>query len=100
MRVNVPIAGSIKVVDASGGRKGFSIQNPSAVDVFYSDDQRLLDSVSAANLPTVGHLLAAAAPVPPPVVYPWFANGRIYVRAQAAGAQVEIMVYDVDPPCQ
>lgn len=94
-RVNVPIAGSIKVVDTGVGRKGFSIQNPSAVDVYYSDDQRLLDTVSLVNLPTVGHLLASAAPVPGPTVYPFFV-GRIYVRAQTLGAQVEVVIYDVD----
>jgi hypothetical protein len=99
MRVFVPIAGSVKLLDTGGQRKGFSIQNVSAGDLFYSDDQRQLDSVTSANLPTVGHLLAAAAPVPPPVVYPWFV-GKIFIRAQAAGAQVEILVFDVDPPCK
>ena len=100
MRVRVPIAGSVKVVDATGGRKGFSLQNVSATDVYYSDDQRQLDSVDAANLPTVGHLLATAAPNPPPVVYPWFANGKIICRAQNNGAQIEVMIYDVDVPCK
>jgi hypothetical protein len=96
MRIPVPIQGSIKVVDTQGRRKGFSIQNTSAVDIYYSDDQRLLDSVGAANLPSVGHLLAASAPVPAPVVYPWFI-GQIFLRAQANGAQAEIIVYEVDP---
>jgi hypothetical protein len=95
LRITAPIAGSIKIVDTQGRRKGFSIQNTSAVDIYYSDDQRLLDSVGAANLPSVGHLLAAATPVPAPVVYPWYI-GQIYIRAQAAGAQAEIIVYEVD----
>lgn len=106
MRVPVPTQASIKIVDATGGRKGFSIQNVGAVDVYYSDDQRLLDSVTSANLPTAGHLLAASAPVPPPVVYPWFASngqnnsGKIFARAQGVGAQLEVLIYDVDLPCK
>lgn len=95
MRVPVPIQGSLRVVNAKDSRKGFSIQNVSAVDVYYSDDQRLLDSVDKNNLPTVGHLLAASSPVPPPVVYPFFV-GQIFVRAQSQGAQVEMIIYDVD----
>lgn len=99
MRIFVPIAGSIKIVDTALGRKGVSIQNVAAVDVYFSDDQRLLDSVTAANLPTVGHLLSAVGtPANPPTVYPWFI-GRLYVRAQSNGAQLEVMVYDVDLPC-
>jgi|SRR5579859_1838884 len=95
-RVPVPIAGSVPLLRTGPNkRKGFSIQNVSAVDVYYSDDQRLLDSVTAANLPSVGHLLAAAAPAPNPVVYPFF-SGNIFARAQNSGAQVEILVYDVD----
>jgi hypothetical protein len=98
MRINVPIGQSLKIVDSKNPKRrvGFSIQNVGASDVFYSDDQRLLDSVGAANLPVAGHLLAAAAPVPPPVVYPWFANGQIFVRAQAAGALLEIVIFEVD----
>jgi len=95
MRIQVPIANSIKVVDTKGKRKGISLQNPSSVDVYFSDDQRLLDSVSTVNLPTVGHLLSATTPVPNPVIYPWFI-GAFYVRAQSSGAQLEIVVYEVD----
>jgi hypothetical protein len=98
MRIPVPTLASIPLINTAGIRKGFSIQNVSAVDVYYSDDQRQLDSVSAANLPSVGHLLAAAAPVPPPTVYPFFI-GKLYCRAAAAGAQLEAIVYDVDLPC-
>lgn len=96
MRVNVPFAGSIKLLDTgTKQRKGFSIQNVSAVDVYYSDDQRQLDSVDATNLPTVGHLLAAATPALSPTVYPFY-SGLIFARAQGLGAQVEILVYDCD----
>lgn len=88
------------MVDTVSSRKGFSIQNVAAVDIYFSDDQRLLDSVTPANLPSVGHLLSAAGtPANPPTVYPWFI-GKIYVRAQTAGAQLEVLVYDVDLPCQ
>jgi hypothetical protein len=98
MRVNVPIAGSLKVVDAGLGRKGFSIQNVSSVDVFYSDDQRLLDTVDGANLPTAGHILPTATPPHDPVVYPFF-TGKIYVRCQNLGGQCEVLVYDCDKNC-
>lgn len=100
MRNPVPIAGSITVVDATGRRVGFSIQNVGPVDLYYSDDQRLLDSVTPANLLTVGHLLPAATPAQPPTIYPIFANKKIYIRAQNAGGQVETMIYEIDLPCQ
>jgi hypothetical protein len=101
MRVQVPSGvQSLKVVDATGGRKGFSIQNVGPVDVYYSDDQRTLDSVGPANLPAAGHLLASATPVLPPVVYPWYYGGKIFVRAQSPGALLEIIIYDVDLPCK
>ena len=102
MRVNVPFGGnpSLKVVDATGGRKGFSIQNVSSVDVYYSDDQRTLDTVPASFLPQAGHLLPAATPTLAPVVYPFFVNGKIFVRAQSAGAQIEVVIFDVDIPCK
>jgi len=99
VRIDVPIAGSITIVNTVGARKGFSIQNVGAVDIFFSDDQRLLDSVSPANLPLAGHLLAAAATVPPPTVYPWFI-GKLFARAGAPGALLEVIIYDVDLPCR
>lgn len=95
MRISVPIASSIKVVDTQGKRKGISIQNTSSVDVYYSDDQRLLDSVSSVNLPTVGHILPTATPAPQPLIYPWFI-GALYMRAQNTGCQAEILIYEVD----
>jgi len=103
MRVQVPIAGSIRVVNTiqSGQtptRKGFSIQNVSSVDVYFSDDQRLLDSVSSTNLPTVGHLLPSVSPALPPLVYNFFV-GQIFVRAGTTGAAVEVMLFDCDVPC-
>ena len=103
MRVNVPFAGqpSLKIVDATNGKRvGFSIQNVSAVDVYYSDDQRTLDTVPSTFLPQAGHLLAAAAPALAPVVYPFFIGSAIFVRAQNSGAQVEVVIYDVDMPCK
>jgi hypothetical protein len=101
MRINVPVAQSIKIVDATGGRKGFSIQNTSAQDIFYSDDQRQLDTVTPANLPTAGHLLSAAgAPAQLPLIYPFIVNTVIFARAQNLGAQLEIIIFDVDLPCK
>jgi hypothetical protein len=99
MRVPIPTGGSIRVVSALASRKGFSIQNVGAVDLYYSNDQRQLDSVDGTNLPTVGHILAASAPIPPPVVYPFYV-GEIFIRAQAVGGLAEITVYDVDVPCK
>lgn len=98
MRIPVSQSQSITIINTNGQRKGFSIQNVGAVDLYYSDDQRLLDTVNAADLPTAGHLLAAASPVNPPTVYPWFI-GKLYVRAPAAGGLLEIIIYDVDLPC-
>jgi hypothetical protein len=96
MRVQVPFNGpSLKVVDATGGRKGFSIQNVGAVDIYYSDDQRTLDSIPLTGPPNAGHFLPGGT-TNPPVVYPMFANGKIFVRAQNAGALLEIVIYDVD----
>lgn len=101
MRVPVPFQGpSISIVDATTKRVGFSIQNPGAVDLYYSDDQRTLDSVPASNLPQVGHLLPAATPPQPPTVYPWFYGKKIYIRAQNTGGSVEVLIYDVDVPCK
>lgn len=99
MRINVPSGSSISVVNTNGQRKGFSIQNVGAADIFFSDDQRLLDTVGTGNLPTAGHLLAAANPVLPPTVYPFFI-GKLFCRAAAAGALLEVITYDVDVPCQ
>lgn len=105
MRVNVPFGQqpSLKIVDGTrpgAGRIGFSIQNVSAVDVYYSDDQRTLDTVPSSLLPNAGHLLSAAgSPANPPTVYPWFIGSSIFVRAQSAGAQLEVLIYNVDKPC-
>lgn len=98
MRITVPTGGSIKLFATNGRRIGFSIQNVSAVDIYYSDDQRQLDNATAANLPTVGHLLAASTPASPPTVYPAFV-GALYARAQSPAAQLEVLPFEIDPPC-
>jgi hypothetical protein len=95
-RVSIPVGQSIKLFDTGGRRQGVSVQNVSSVDIYYTADQRLLDSVSAANLPTAGNLLPATSPVSPPVIYPWIIGAR-YARAQNTGAQIEVDVWDVDP---
>lgn len=97
MRVPVPFSGpSIAVVTATDKRKGFSIQNVGAVDIYYSDDQRTLDTLGAGGIPQGGHLLAAQVPVPPPTVYQIVYGLKIYVRAPAAGALLEVLIYDID----
>jgi hypothetical protein len=102
MRIQVPTAQAIKIIDTTSGgklsRKGFSIQNVSTQDVYYSDDQRTLDSVSLVNLPLVGHILPGTTPNAPPIVYPEFI-GRLFCRSQNAGASLEILIYEIDLPC-
>lgn len=84
---------SIPIIDTKGRRKGFSLQNLSAADVYYSDDQRSLDSVDATNLPTVGHLLPGGNPTI--TVYPVFV-GKLFARTQGVGAAIEVTPYEID----
>jgi hypothetical protein len=98
MRVPVPFGQgqpSVAYVDTQGKRKGVSVQNAGSVDIFYSQDQRTLDTLPASGRPNAGHILAAAAPVPLPVVIPFFI-GKYYFRATSAGASLEVDIWDVD----
>lgn len=90
---------SICLVDAKGALKGVELQNPSGVDVYYSDDQRTLDSVAASGIPTEGFLLSTATPPLAPVILLWF-TGKLYFRAPTAGAQVQVLIWDMCPPVQ
>lgn len=102
MRVPLPFQGeSRKIVDATGRRVGFSIQNPLSVDAYYiidqqGQEQRTLDNVGAGNVPQAGHFLPGGVSPPPIVVVPWFANGKVFARGVAAGAAVEVEVWEVD----
>jgi hypothetical protein len=84
---------AIPIVDTKGRRMAFSLQNVSAADVYYSDDQRSLDSVDRTNLPTVGHLLPGSSTII--TVYPVFI-GKLWARTQGVGAALEIMPYEID----
>jgi len=97
MRQPVPQgAAAIPIIDTKGRRIGLSMQNVSAADIYYSDDQRLLDSVDRTNLPTAGHLLPGGNTQV--VVYPVFI-GKLFARTQGVGAAMEIMPYEIDMPC-
>jgi len=97
MRQPVPQgAAAIPIIDTKGRRIGLSMQNVSAADIYYSDDQRLLDSVDRTNLPTAGHLLPGGNTQV--VVYPVFI-GKLFARTQGVGAAMEIMPYEIDVPC-
>ena len=106
MRKPLPFVGeSQKVVDASNRRVGFSLQNPSSVDVWYlidtagGSEQRTLDTLGGGSVPIAGGLLPGGAVPPPIVIVPWFANGKVFARGVAAGAQIEVQIWDVDLPC-
>jgi hypothetical protein len=97
-RISIGSGGAaICIVNTGNVRRGFSIQNVSAADIFYSDDQRLLDSVDKTNLATAGHLLAANQITP--LIYPFFV-GKLFARSQGVGAQLEVILYEVDPKCE
>ena len=98
MRSPVPFTGpSVCLVDSGGQPKGVRLQNPSGVDVYYSDDQRLLDSLNSAGTPTEGLILSTATPPLPPVNLLWF-TGKLYFRGLSAGAQVQVLIWDMCPP--
>lgn len=106
MRKPLPFQGeSQKIVDATNRRIGFSLQNPSSVDVYYlidttgGSEQRTLDTLTTGNIPIAGHLLSGGVTPPPVVVIPWFANGKVFARTTAAGGQIEVEIWDVDLPC-
>lgn len=97
MRVPVPAVGaSLCIVDSKGLPKGVRLQNPSGVDVYYSDDQRTLDILGPTGTPTEGLILSTATPPLPPVDLLWF-TGKLYFRGLSAGAQVEVVVWDMCP---
>jgi hypothetical protein len=78
------------------------LQNPSAQDIFVSEDQQLINSVSLTNLPTVGILLPANAPGVFPMVVPYdfAANLKLFARSQNAGAELEVQIFECDCPQQ
>lgn len=85
---------------------GFSIQNLSTVtDIYFSDDQRQLDTVDAATgIPKAGHKLIGGAGNQGVIVFPWPFQGVLFARAAGIGAQnppVELEVipfYGEEPP--
>ena len=95
---NIPNFPLTPIVDTQGQVKGIILQNPSAVDVFVSEDPTRLQAVAFNLLPTVGlHF-------PPDSTPPWMLvlekfNGKLYARAQNPGGQIEAIIYDICPTC-
>jgi hypothetical protein len=94
MRIDIGAQQSIKIVDAPK-RIGLIIMNPFAIDVYVSDDQRSLDTVGAADLPSVGIKFPANQTIP--VVVPFF-RGKWFARAQNP-TQLEVIPFEVDNLC-
>lgn len=100
MRKPLPNQGeSQKIVDSTTRRVGFSVQNPGSVDVYYIfDDQRTLDTLGTGGIPSAGHFLPGGTQNAP-VVHQCVYNARVFARGVAAGAAIEINIWDVDIPC-
>jgi len=81
------------IVDTMGRAMGVMIQNVSAQDFYFSPDPTTLQTTSPANLPIVGHHLPADSTPPFILVLPSF-KGKIYARAQNAGALAETTTYE------
>lgn len=82
------------IVDTQGRVMGVTIQNCSAQDFFISTDPTALQTTSPTNNPMVGHHLPADANPPFIFILPRF-RGKIYARAQNAGASCEAWTVDI-----
>ncbi len=83
------------IVDTGSRVLGIILQNVGAVDIFVSEDRRILDKVDSANLPTVGFILSAAAAAQQlPFVIPAF-KGKLWARSQNPGAALEVIGYEI-----
>lgn len=89
-----PLQQLVPVVDTQGKIKGVVLQNVSTVDVYVSEDANRLQNVSPAGLPTVGLHFPPDSSPPWQLVLPMFC-GKLYARAQGAGAAMEVILYDV-----
>lgn len=97
---NIPSGDGIRfpsqmVVDTGDQVKAIYIQNPTAVDIFVSDNQKLLNKTDAAGNPTVGMLAPAAVPPNVPVVPFRTFKGRLFARAVGPGAELEVIESDI-----
>lgn len=83
------------ILDTGGAVKAVYIQNPTGVDIFWSTEKKQLDKTDSAGLPTSGNLQPAAAPPNVPVTsLPRF-KGRLFARAVAPGAELEVTESDI-----
>lgn len=83
------------VVDTNGVVKAIYIQNPTAVDIFVSDNPTDLNKTDAAGNPRVGMLAPAAVPPNVPLFSLRTFKGRLFARAVAPGAELEVIESDV-----
>jgi hypothetical protein len=68
------------------------------IDVYFSDDQRALDTVDSGNVPTSGHKLVGGAGNQGIIFVPWPFSGTLYIRAVSGAPQVEIQpFYGIEP---
>lgn len=94
---NIPNYPLTPLVDTQGKVEGIIIQNVSAVDCFVSDDPQTLQQTNSVNLPVVGlHFPPDSPPVPFMLILPAF-RGKLYARAQGAGALLEVIRYEICP---
>jgi hypothetical protein len=94
LRIAIPNANSLKIVDTSGKRNGVIIANSGATDFFIEILQNNLDGNvdSVSGLPSHGIKIAQNSA---PIVIPFFV-GVIYARAAVPGAQGDIWQYCAD----
>lgn len=101
MRVACSNQQSTIVIRAAKHLVGFAIQNMSlTVDVYFSDDQRQLDTVDATTgIPKTGHRLLsqASAVYQGVVIFPWPFQGSVYARASGVGLQNPPIEIEVTP---
>lgn len=83
------------ILDTGDKVKAVYIQNPTAVDVFWSTEKKQLDKTDAAGNPTSGNLQPAANPPTVPVTPLLVFKGRLFARAVGPGAELEVTESDV-----
>lgn len=94
MRLTISATQSLTILNATRRLIGFSIQNlSSSVDIYFSDDQRALDTVDSTNTPTSGHKLIGGAGNQGIIFVPWPFSGTLYARAVSGAPPLEIQPY-------
>ena len=94
MRITASSVQSLTMINASKNLVGFSVQNLSAtIDIYFSDDQRALDTVDSTNTPTSGHKLTGGAGNQGILIFQWPFYGTLYCRAVSGTPQLEVQPY-------